>query len=319
MSGPGNSSTFSFGKKGSKFLRGIKRILAPRYIQTTVQSTFNAALGRQGTFVPRLMGNKSPNTDLITSDYLFSQEDFDWIRAGALADISSPASAGLSSAAMRLIVDSVQTRLTLKNQTTFPVELWIYDLVARRDDRENRDLDRDTLQDTDPLNTWEQGLRQETVTGGVPNGTNVGTFANPQRELPGITPFKSERFCHWWHARRVRRINLQPGDHHIHTVKWHGPRVFNMALMGDLNLLRKTTYACLLVLKGPLVRDTSTPFRMSIGSAEIDCIAETSYKYQCAVSARTGYNYYTDLAEAMTVQAAVSTDYNIVTANDTVV
>lgn len=89
--------------------------------------------------------------------------------------------------------------------------------------------------------------------------------------------------------------------------------------MGDLNLLRKTTYACLLVCKGPLVRDTSTPFRMSIGSAEIDVIAETTYKYQTAVSARTGYNYYTDLAQSMTVQAAVTKDYNIVTANDTVV
>lgn len=310
----GHSSRFSYGRGGRKFLKGIRRLLAPRYINSVSQTALSVSLSEQNAVVPFVMVNGNGDPAEADSRYLFSSEDLRWIYDNAILETQQSGSQGLSELTARIIMDKATTRYTLKNHTTIPIQVWLYDCVARRDDRENRDEERDASLDTDPITLWNTGLLQETVASpGYPN-------AGPGNlEFPGVTPFRSQRFCEWWHVRKVKKITIDAGAHHIHTVNWRGPRVFKRSLMQDLNLMRKTTYALLVVAKGGLVRDTSTPFRIGYGTAELDIITETSYKFQVAVSNRTSYQYFSNLPTAMTAQGTVTEDYNVTTVNDTVV
>lgn len=306
-------TTFTYGRPGNKFMRGLKRLLAPRYINSVSQTALSVSLSHQNAVVPFVMSNGHPDPEFADSRYLFSSEDLAWIWDGAIPEMQQSTAQALTNLTARMIIDRATTRYTMKNHTTIPIQVWIYDCVARRDDRENRDEERDVQLDTDPLTTWNTGLADEEINANIPNqGSGDYTF-------PGITPFRSQRFCQWWHVRGVKKLTIDAGAHHIHTVKWRGPRVFNMALMRDLNLMRKTTYACLVVAKGGMVRDTSTPFRIGYGSAELDIITETQYKYQVAVSNRTAWQYYSNLPSSMTVQGTITEDYNVEAVNSTVV
>lgn len=313
----GSSSTFVFGRRGQRFLKGLTRVLGPRYISSVSQSFVYVPVSGQAAHVPDVMNNTVADGNMNHSKYLFSSEDMAWILDGAYVEMRQAGTAlGNAFYNARVIVQNARVRYTMKNHTTIDLTVWVYDLVARKDAKEDKSADRDPRKDLDPITTWRTGLEDITIVGNVPN---AGAPIGGAHEMPGMTPFKSERFTANWHVRRVKKFELAPGAQHIHTVRWRGPRIFKMADWNDLDMKRKTTYACMLVAKGSMVRDTSTPFRVGYGSGELDVITETMYKYQAAIANRAAYQFYSNLPLAMTAQGTVSEDYNLVTVNDTVV
>nr|WMC00977.1 capsid protein [Cressdnavirus D_HF4_1386] len=303
----GNSQRSSAGQSGltrsfrkrSSFMKGFKKVLAPQYLNTVTQSQVRANVSRQGvTLFQAYTGSTGVSTPYLmqgTVDLADCQE----ILASTEPTAATQGSLNnFTGRTRRMQLMHCKAKYTIKNQTNVPVEMWLYDCVLRRDST-------GTIQgpDTD----WVNGLADEAVSiSGVTN-------ANAQQGLlPGQRPFESQLFCQRWKVSKVTKFVLDPGREHIHYVTIKPSGLLNNELLRSYNGLRGLTTTVMPVVKGGLVQDTTTPFNITYGPAEVDCITEVQYKFTALEKSRSAYTQYSSLPNALTNLGTILPDTDAV-------
>lgn len=272
-------------RSNPKFMRGFKRMLAPRHIIGSTQSRLNVvSVSQQRGFVVavyRGIGALLGSTDFVDMFTNLQQDE---------ATTPTP---GLTT--RKLKVNFAKAKFTIKNMTNLPVEITWYDIFARRDQDINAVVG-------DPFEAWNDGMLNEQA---LPSG--AGTLT---QSFPGATPFMSARFCQYFNVKRVRKYMLHAGSNHVHEVEIRPGGMFNRELVSNQRYVRGITYIPLCVVKGGVIQDTTTPFNTAYSTAEVDIICDTHYEFMAMEKSRTVYSGYSTLPAAVTTQGVMLEETN---------
>lgn len=279
-------------KMHPKAMRNFKKILAPRHVLSTTQTRITAPISQQTAQTVASFTNAGG-----TQNAILSILDYGQMFTNLVADETIPTSS--VAVTQRMWMKRANARYQMKNQTTGPITVWWYDLIARRD------VESQASGIYDPVALWNLGIQDEVI--GI-------TPVNPS-SFPGTTPFKSEAFCQYWNVKKVNRWVLHPGSEHTHFVNVNVGRLVN-AEYAERNIYNHgETYVPLVVVRGGIIQDTSTPFNVTYGTAELDIICDTRYVFTALQKNRTVYQSFTSLPSAVTVPGIVLEDTDAVATN----
>lgn len=287
-------------KRKSKFMKGLKKILAPQILQSVVQTRVTSNLSRQGIQLLTTYSGQSG-----ASPYLLGASDMADMQLVLGSTEALPAQQGSANnttpTTRRMMIQNARAKYTMKNMTNSPIEVTLYDVSARRDGINST---------FSPVVAWENGLVDQTVAVG-------GTNANNQVELlPGAKPFQSQLFCQLWKVKRVTNFVLHPGSEHIHTISISPGGVFNNEFTRNYALYKGLSTACMAVIKGGIIQDTVSggPFNVSFAAATLDVVCESSYRFTAMERSRTAFTQYNLLPTTLTNPQLIVEDLDGATA-----
>lgn len=277
-----------------RVLRSLRKIMAPRWTQSVAQQRVTSTVSQQQPVTLTVGYN-----GLAQSQYLLTSQDFNMMFQNLNGDETVPAAIS-ANVPRKLVVRQAKVKHTIKNQTNIPVEITLYTCMARRDAQNGSNFDPTTL--------FNGGISLEQF--------GVGSTLNSL--FPGATPFMSEEFCQYWKVKKVTKFNLHPGSEHKYFIVTKPGKIFNENLTSNDALIMNTTIATIMVVKGGLVQDTSTPFNVTYGTAEVDVISEAKYEFMAVEKSRTLYNAFTNLPASVTVQGTVLEDTDAIAVDNIV-
>lgn len=295
-----SKTVLNIGKVG-KWLKGWKRATQERIITCTTSDRVTAESGLQKAAEINLFHNENGAQKMA-----MGQADIDEMMENVELDENFgivEMTAAQNTRNRRLVVRSVVSTHVMKNQTTIPVHVTLYDIRHRRDM-------------TDPVNTvdsWTHGLDELTAVqpGGHPGGI--------KQQMIGAKPFESPKFCQRYRVMKSTSFWLQPGHTHTHKIVHSGPRLINQASLQreNANTYGNLTTRCMMVLHGGVVQsinaisatNTVPPNTVSTSHAEISMVTTAIYKFHSAVKDRaihTGFNALAQLPDGLGFQVAVN-------------
>lgn len=257
-------------------MRGFKRVLAPQVLNSVC-----------GGFITTAANIQTPNlVNLYTglsgaSKYLMSLGDnADMCTVLQALDPATTVSGQSSTNTRRYFVDSVRSKIQLKNQTTVPITVTLYDVSARRDNGTDS---------FDPLLVWSAGLGDQFV--------NVGTTANIQgNQFPGARPFQSQAFCQRWVVKASKTFILHPGATHCHFITIRPKGLLNAELTRLNSYVKGLTTALICVIKGGVAASTAATSLVGESLARLDYVTETQYKFRAMEKSRTAMTQFNTLS-----------------------
>nr|WAE42460.1 MAG: capsid protein [Cressdnaviricota sp.] len=257
MAGAGTFTTFSTRKKMTKWLMGLKKNGASTTVQYNGSGSISASSGAQA------IGN-------VIQVY----------HAGDVqANINAVIPSATNFATQKVVLETAQVVSYFTNQTTAPISMTVYDVMARRD------MPQSTPDSyaNNPISLWEQGMIQQGA-GGL--SVNVGG-----------TPFQSPLMCQAWQIKKVSKIQLPQGGTHEHRVHLDVNRTINYALtnFGD-EYFKNLTYFQIYVIHGFPVNSGSFPRQVSTSTAEVDFVTTVKYLVTAISDAESNCKYADNLA-----------------------
>lgn len=136
------------------------------------------------------------------------------------------------------MVDKVTVKYHMKNQTTTPVHVTLYDIVPRRSVQ--------LVTEQDPASDWNGGMQNSSITVvGNANATGYLTV--------GTTPFQSTQFTKKWKVRNVTSFVLDGGAEHMHMLNITIGGMFDWQRVGNDRLTKGITMLTMMVLHGGVV------------------------------------------------------------------
>lgn len=162
----------------------------------------------------------------------------------------------------KYMVQSVVAESVLKNDTTIPITIWIYDVTPRRDIQ--------TGSGVSPIADWQAGLLEEQIVPAGATGTNISVVL-------GSTPFQSRQFTTRWKVKNVTKLTIDGGSEHRHTqvLKFGGLFDPNRVNETDTFYSKGVTHLTMIVMKGGIIRDSVSPFAVSTSQAALDIVTTT--------------------------------------------
>jgi hypothetical protein len=157
------------------------------------------------------------------------------------------------------------------NATNYPVILWIYDCVPRKD------IATGMTKIATPVTAWGYGYANE---GGTGSDQSSAVFA---------TPFESKLFCENYKVINVKKILMGGGDLHEHRVvniqkNWiDSARYTDQGGTATITYLRNYTVMTFAVVSGTPIHDASNPTtqaNVTTGPAHIDYVCKKEYIYK---------------------------------------
>lgn len=276
--GGSSGCVLSFRRK-SKFMRGFKRILAPQILNSVCGGSISTVANRQTAY----QLNAYTGSGAIGSTYLMSLTDNgDMAQVlNSLDPATTISGSNLTTNTRRYFVESIRAKYQLKNQTTIPITVTLYDCVARRDN---------TSDTFSPTFTWTQGIADEAV--------NVGSNqVNAQAsQFPGAKPFQSQLFCQRWKVKRGTTFILHPGATHCHYVTIKPSGLCNFEYTGKNAYIKGLTTSVMAVLKGGVAASSLNAADVGESIAEINYVTETQYKFKAMEKSRTALTQFNSLA-----------------------
>nr|UTM74975.1 capsid protein [Tick-associated circular DNA virus] len=278
-----------------KYLKGMKRILAPQILNSVPPGLHvTSATSRQSTTSLNMYQGSSG----LRSTYVFSAADVADMFAILRATDPTPASTtgGVQTTATRkMMVKSVKTKTVLKNMTNSPVQITLYDCVLRRDVSSTGAI-------IPPEDTWQAGLANETVL--IPGAPNTNAQL---QQMPGAKPFQSQQFCQYWKVKRSKTFVLHTGSEHIHYITIKPGGLFSAEYNTRFNGYKGLTTALLMVLKGPIADDAvADPNRgVGYGASAVSVITEYTANFTCMERSSTNYTQFNVLPTAGIVNTAL--------------
>lgn len=277
-----------------RFMRGLRKILAPQFLQSVCQTRISTPIGTQGVFDVQAYTGSGAGTS--TGPVLLGQQD--------TRDMQSilglfETSAGSTANTRRMMVKSAVANYRIRSATNMPIKITLYDCWYRRDRQGTLLL---------PSQAWANGLLNENVTIlGNPNNNSQGnTFA-------GATPFQSQLFCQVFKVAKVTKFTLHAGSEHMHRVSIKPGGTLSQEYTSNWFAYKGLSYVLMAVIEGPVIQDSTAPFNVSYGIAEADIICETKYNFTALERSRTGYTQYSTLPLSLTTPQGVTEDTDLVT------
>lgn len=276
-SGGGDQMTSSFWnlKKDKVKLGRLKHVLAPSHLTSVVSGYVTCAVGQQeattltaydgsGAAVPYILSFQD------TEDMNRQMDGVEWV----------PVIANSSNLTRRLRVLDVFVKFTLKNQTSIPVDIQLYDLVPRRD--------RVTATTTLPQDDWANGIVNENI--------NILNASAVSRAVAGTKPYQSQRFCQDWIVKKTVKFTLGAGSEHIHYVRVRPSYLLNREYTSVFQLYKGITTCVMMVIRGGLVHDGVNG--TTTAASAVSWVSEARYKYTSVMWNRTVYSNYNALPTA---------------------
>lgn len=276
--GGSSGCVLSFRRK-NKYMRGFKRILAPQILNSVCGGSISTVANRQ-TPAQLLAYTGSGG---FNSTYLMSLVDNgDMAQVlSALDPATTVSGSNLTGNTRRYMIDSIRAKYQLKNQTTIPITVTLYDCVARRDN---------TSDSFSPTFAWTQGIADEAV--------NVGSNqVNAQgSQFPGAKPFQSQLFCQRWKVKRGTTFILHPGATHCHYITIKPSGLCNFEYTGKNAYIKGLTTCLMAVLKGGVAASSLNAADVGESIAEVQYVTETQYKFKAMEKSRTALTQFNTLA-----------------------
>lgn len=300
--GVGAQTSFTRTFRLNRSLRGFRKILAPRYIMCNTSQRVGALLSRQEPTCPNIVNDGVGITRPSAVGFLDLELMF---RNLALAESAPGPDWEDSLRTRRLLLHNCKIQYRMKNNTTVPIMVTLYDIISRRDVPINS-----PDAEANPITAWLEGMNDQNV---PTSGTS-----NASIDFPGATPFQSEQFVNYFVVKRSRKFMLHAGSEHIHHVALTYNKIFSRSLTRFQENMRGLTYYLMIVVQGGVVQDTSTPFGTAYSTAALDIVTEARWKFQAVEKSFTNYQQYTTLPTAVTVQGTVFEDTDTIGASGTV-
>lgn len=190
------SSSFIHKGRGRRkaMFRGYKKFLGMRTVNTSMNTKVTIAGGSQAVVCTRLVTNGSSHANTIGSAY-----DLGLMRDNLRFDEYDPGLNPDAYKTMKFYVSKIKTLTYIRNSTTAPVHIQLYNCVARKD----------TPSD-DPTTAWANGLLHAEAP-----ALGTGDILSTR---PGATPFQSMEFTKMYKVKKVREFTLHAGSTHKHYM-----------------------------------------------------------------------------------------------------
>lgn len=259
-------------------MKGFKKVLAPQILNSVCGGSISTVVNRQ---TPALLNLYTGTTG--ASKYLMSASDNNDMNTvlSALDPTATIGGPNATANTRRYMVDQIRSKIQLKNQTTIPITLTLYDCVARRDNSSDS---------FDPLATWTSGLNDEFV--GVSNQNGQGS------QFPGAKPFQSQAFCQRWKVRGVKTFILHPGATHCHWITIKPAGLLNFEYTRLNAYLKGLSTALMVVTKGGVAASSLNAADIGESVARVDYVTETQYRFKCMEKSRTALTQFNTLVGA---------------------
>lgn len=275
------SSSFFFKlRRGVRPPKGFKKVGAPCHVTSVSQIKITSGAQRQGAnTLPLFFSNFGglPNQSFAVPGAVDTER-----MIGSLQQNTS-GSAGNNT--LRYFIPYIKLKTKMRNMTTGPLDVWIYDLIARRD--QDYIFNQNYLMANSPMIAWSDGLGDEATTG---LGTIPVNYQNA-----GVTPFQSEKFCQYWHVRKVTKRTLGAGSEHYHSAHLSLNRLHNRAFSAELAAYARESYSCLVVIKAGIYENNLNDAVIVYGVGQLDCVTEYHAMVQTLEKNRTTVANYQNL------------------------
>ncbi|UBJ26226.1 putative capsid protein [Red panda feces-associated circular DNA virus 11] len=298
QSDAGSSGLKRVFKTRKRWMKGFKKILAPQVLNSIAQTNVTTVVSRQKPqHLLAYYGSTGTTVALCSNSDL---TDCQKILGATEPTPATQGSAGNTTANTRkMMLTRLSAKYRLKNQTSVPITVTLYDCVARRDMQAGG---------LEPVNVWNLGMTEEAV--GI---TGANANANTQLEqFPGATPFQSQLFCQTWKVARKSKFVLHPGSEHNHFITIKPGGLISNDYISRFLYLRGLSTVVMAVVEGGVIQDTTTPFNISTSSAELDCICETRYSFTAMEKSRTAFTQYSLLPSTVTTEGTILEDTDAV-------
>lgn len=277
-------------KTNNKFARGFKKLAAPQFLNAVCSGRAVCVSGRQvahncllytgdlGTNVPGLL----TGTDMQDMYSILGLYD-------PLPGQTVGGATGTGNRTRKMMVRSIKGRVTLKNQTTIPVRVTLYDCVSRRDDQVLRD----------PTVDWANGLQDEQVE--IPSGitSQIGQFTT----LPGVKPFQSPRFTQFFKVVKSKSFELHAGSSHVHHISIKPGGMFSAERTSVDSQYKGLTYQLMMVIEGGIVQDATAPGSVTLSRGEVAYVSEVNYCFTAFERSRSAWTQYNSLPAVLDANA----------------
>lgn len=297
----GPTSTSTIMKGHPKWMKLYKKLAQPLHLAA------NAALSHQSVASVAVTGSGRQNVSLLrhwrgNTNELLGSIMFSDINNALTASVPPPAAASPNQFnTRRFMINSVTTEHRIKNQTTTPVKITLYDIVSRRD--------QDGALNVGPLNDWTAGLANESISLPIaPADTNSLGYTQV-----GITPFQSKQFTAKWRVKNVNTFMLDAGLEHTHFIKMKIGGMFDHERVIGQDVLRGLTHYTIMVTVGGLVQDGATN-TVSTSSTTIDQVTTTRVVARMLEKSTVGKVQWNELAQLeQGVQQVVNEETDVIT------
>lgn len=222
-------------------MKGFKRVLGPRIVRGSTTTKLATFANQQNSI--ELNCFPSTTVQAHIGGFYDLREMLDNLQVDEFQGTVSNTNSWRT---LKWFIPKIKVTHRLRNMTTSPLNLTLYDITARKDQ---------TAPAITPMQAWSDGLDETRIAAAFPNSYGSGPITT---QRVGVTPFMSPEFCKLFKVRKVNEFTLHPGVTHKHYVTLFPNKMWN----GDESTLFSyhsgiTTWT-LVTIKGDVGQD-STP------------------------------------------------------------
>lgn len=268
----GQISGFKRTGRIKRFTKQLYKRVSPQFIYANKSNRLFGTAGQQAIQTYYLLDNVAaqPTTDNDFNNMADVANNGElYADTGALGLIYPVKS--YSPKTVKYFIDQVTAKYMMTNQENTNVELFIYDLVAKKDGS------------ITPEGAWSGGLTDE--------GGNAS-----YRNTVGISPFVSPQFNAYWKVLKKTRVVLGTGQSHCHYINWKCQKVFNQEKLADSPYyIKGLSYATMIIQTGLPVTDT-TGSTVTTAGTDVASVMTKQVKFKVVRDAnQTFRNYFNNL------------------------
>lgn len=259
-----------------KFLKGYRKVSAPRHVTGCVVDRITAPISQQANDAIEMIGLVAGQSTPHLFGHAHLQMLFDQLKVDDATGVPTT-----FDKTRRMFLRDCKARVRMKNQTTGQIRVTIYDVISRRDRTAEAFADDD----------WSIGLGDERD----PISTGL-----PVQATPGGTPFQSERFTMFWKVVKVTNLTLHAGTEHVHSINYVVNKLINAALLEQSRMYANLTYQCLISVQGAVSNNLTD--QVGLSAAALDTVVESRTRFYAMEKTRTVYTHFQNLATTGSLQ-----------------
>jgi len=279
----GASSTSQSFPSRASWQRMYKKLAQPLHIAFNYGETMKVAIGKQAAALPIVWHSSS---------VILGQTMFNTINEALTASAPPlPVAAPNQNFSRRFMVNKVQVDYRMKNQTTTPIRVQIYDIVPRREIASSGDQN--------PIVDWDTGLTRQAVN--LTNNTNTAVSSTI-----GTTPFQSKQFTSRWKVKNVSTFMLDAGMEHHHHINISVGGLFDAERTAWVWLTKGLSMISMIVISGGVSHSLITPDVTTTSHATLDIITTTRIVARMLEKQTVGTIQYNLLNQSLTQTRVVN-------------